>query len=874
MWEENQSIDMQKWVAWSPYKSRLREIADNRRQVKQAAEDDTFNHLSASAMELDNQAYKTSDENLNKEYKKNSQLAAVSYMVKYAAKQNWADWSNLTTVSDIMSNYFNKFPETAPQIKEFINSDRDPEEFWIEMWWIENDRDEETLNWLERIWSDLKMPVDILVEWAYDLAWWGERATWNEWYADTLAIDDFALRKYWKTIANMTEEEIARLELDLDLERAKNWSYIMWDWEANVWWEYVPWKNRQRLDVAATELWLWWALSALEMAYPWPSAWLVALWETPIVNLPIQLFWEWGRLIWNLVSMIPWVDWWIASLPEDVQEEVKSIWWMLVLWKMIGKWTVKDWQIRPRLKNTINKITANDIIWWIMDFVSKYWDKLKESKLSNTLSDINNNPWNYVNMLWDWALDIVKNWWWWTSEAANSLWDTVKKFTKSSDFKKLEKQRKMDDKKMDSAWRISWAKWNKAIEQTETFKNELERLGNDVLKELDKKWITEEDLYDVMSEHSNWYEAWEDWIFSRNTVRYKPWQSRWVQNMRDSDTWISARPVVVDPIWNWIKYLRQIYKNDRNMTQTLDIIEKKWKTKWLTRAEANQLARQIAEWARIYKEWLRDMYTADYVQEIEQARRDLKDWAREPFKETVPWLYKALEYLDNAWSDNMNTKSMLRGNMENLRSYKNDYPAQEDWQKKWWTVTRTLSSRWKNVLDSIFQSRKYNPITRSAWLRNNIKDFIKNNKWEKNSYENIIKEWYDATFRDVVNPEWTSYYVWEWEVMYPKKWNWRDSRNYLEDIVEIVEDTSAEWGNPNRLINKYWNLESQLKQLWLSDAEIAEANNVIVQWWLFWWEPVEVANVEWWVLKKAKKPSSKKPSQEDTKWKKADSNPK
>jgi hypothetical protein len=30
------------------------------------------------------------------------------------------------------------------------------------------------------------------------------------------------------------------------------------------------------------------------------------------------------------------------------------------------------------------------------------------------------------------------------------------------------------------------------------------------------------------------------------------------------------------------------------------------------------------------------MYTADYVQEIEQARRDLKAWAREPFKDTVP----------------------------------------------------------------------------------------------------------------------------------------------------------------------------------------------------------------------------------------------
>ena len=136
-------------------------------------------------------------------------------------------------------------------------------------------------------------------------------------------------------------------------------------------------------------------------------------------------------------------------------------------------------------------------------------------------------------------------------------------------------------------------------------------------------------------------------------------------------------------------------------------------------------------------------------------------------------------------------------------------------------------------------------------------DFIKNNKWNPNSYENMIREWYDATFRDVVNPDWTSYYVWEWEVLYPKKTSWKDSRNYLEDIVEIVEGAESEWINPQKLINKYWNLINQLKQLWLSDEELAAANDAIYQGWLFWWEPVKTAKVENWVLKKAKKSSKK-----------------
>jgi hypothetical protein len=47
--------------------------------------------------------------------------------------------------------------------------------------------------------------------------------------------------------------------------------------------------------------------------------------------------------------------------------------------------------------------------------------------------------------------------------------------------------------------------------------------------------------------------------------------------------------------------------------------------------------------------------------------------------------------------------------------------------------------------------------------------------------------------------------------MYPKKNSWTDSRNYLEDIVEIVDE--AKEVTAEDLIKKYGNLENQLKQL-------------------------------------------------------------
>lgn len=813
MWEENQSIDMQrKWVAWSPYKSRLREIAENRKQVKQTAEDDTFNHLSASAMELDNQAYQTSDENLNKEYKKNSQLAAVSYMVKYAAKQNWADWSNLTTVSDIMSNYFNKFPETAPQIKEFINSDRDPEEFWIEMWRIESDDEEEKLNWLERIYRDIKHPMDLVWQWAIDLAGYWLRKSWNEWEADLFALDSYAYKKYGKVIENMTEDEIARLELDLALDNVKNWSYVMSDSESYSNWTraFQDEIDRQRWDVWTLEWTLWAWLSALELAFPVPTLWITATAETPILWLPIQLVtWAW-EILWEIVSLLPWVNGWISSLPEDLQWEVKTLWGILILWKTVKSGTMKNWEIRPRLNNIKNNISESEIIGNIMDYITKWKD--------------------------------------WTAKAMWDLWKTVKEFAKSSDYKKLEKEWKQEDKKMDVAWKVAWST-NKttAIEETEIAKRALEDL---IDADIDLSKIkTEDELLDAFWWNSDKIAAFEDGIYSMDKRRWKKSETRSVVTNVD-EFWISDS-YLSDTIGRWFKVLKEIYKDSPQIESQLRILEKRWEQKWLNRQEVNAMAKMIAEWAKIYKNTTRDVFTAEYIKEIEWTRRALKEWARSVYKDTVPQLYNALEILDNIWSDSMNMEAMINRNLWELRAYKNWWPLQEARQEMWSATKRTIYSKWRNLLDAFLKDTRYNPLKRSADLNNNLTEFQKSdskvNRW---NYQKLVKEWYEETFRDIVDPEGTYYNIWEWEVIYPKKRNYRDINNYLEDIVEIVEEKEL---TPE----EYLKLDSQLKKLWLSDEQIESAKQAtkIYQESLFWddFASKPVADIEEWVIKKNSK---------------------
>lgn len=843
MWEENQNMQQPQLAkSFSPYKSRLKQIAENRKLAKQSAEDSSMEHLSASAEELDRNAYNTSNENLAKNYKKNSQMAAVAYMVKYAAKSRWEDWSDLTTVSDIMSRYFdlNPEPEVAQRIKEFVNSDKDPEPFWVDMGWIETDEQDESLNWLERIYRDIKHPADLMVQWSYDLVGSLERKIWETGYADAMAIDDYAYRKYGKVIADMTEDEIARLELDLELENAKNWTYIMWNWDASYNWVQPAQSSvdRQRWDVASVEIALWTALEALELAYPGATVWITSAAETPILNLPIQLFWRAGNQIWNLLSLTPRVNTWIKSLPEDVQEEVKSLWGMLLLWKLIGLWTIKNWEFRPWVKNSLKKISENEIIWNIMDYIS------------------NKTDWIY-DKAFEWAYKV----WEWTRKATDNLWNAMSEFANSMKvenliekqkwkkfIKNLEREELAEERKLESASRIINPDRQYALKERSAATRTLERLWKDSVK-----WVKKtSDLYNVIEDSNDMYSAWQRWIYSMDKRRYKPWDSRYFRRMRDAETWIEATPQLVDPFWNWINALKRIYKNNRDILQQLDIIEKKWIQKWLTRADADTLAKMIAEWAKIYKEWKWDMFTAEYIQEIEQIRRDLKDWAREPFKDTVPGLYKVLEYIDSAWSDNLNTQALLRKEMNNQASYKSTLPRTEQWQKAWGFLAKTWQSKWKNVTRKIFNNEPYNPITRELELKKNLDDFFKeDSNIERSDYEWIIRDWYDKNFRDVVDPEWTSYNAGEWEVIYKKRNNRQDLNNYLEDIVEVIEDTELERENVKAIENAW----EQLKSLWLSDAEIAEvekAINAVIQPSFFGEETV-VAKWENWVLKKAKK---------------------
>lgn len=859
MWEENQKSILD-WNMYLPdtVKTRLKEIWEQRRQLKQQSEDASLNKLADTSQHMTAQSYNVSDMDAKKKYDKMSQAASVAYMIKYAAKRNWQDRPE-QTIMDIMSRYYSipEFQQNAGKIWEFINSDRDPEEFGIEMWWIPTDT-EDNMNILEKIfltdWRDLKWAWwdvlrnvksawDLLAQWAIDLGWAKMKNGANTDYynnmADTMALDDYAYRKYGKTIANMSEEEIDRLELDLALNNAKNWQYIVGNWEAWVSNEspYQDSEDRQRYDIWTIETAAWGFLEGLTMVYPRMTLWFslgsVLPWSKQLLELVAA---AWYEVAW-LTEMIPWVSDWIKSLPEDLQWEIKTIWGNVILWAIAWEF-MKAW--RPKIKWNVK---VQEAIW-----------KIKWSAVIQTIKDTYNNIGDAISHPFDKTLNWIWDKWWKTKDVLKG--DKYKSEIEWLEW--LEREEAIENAKKDYAWKIAWST------SPELALNEIE-IANRALQELKDSWVdvskitTDEQLIDALWDQADKIAVFEDWIYKQDKRRWKRVDTRKTVTNTD-EFWMQDR-YISDTIWKWFEVLKDIYKWDAQMESQIRLLEKRWIEKWLTRQEVNNMARTISEWAKIYKNTTRDTLSAKYVENIERTRKALKERAREPYKEAVPWLYKVLEYLDGVWSDNLNLQAMETRNLSRTAAYKAGYPWQEAWQEIGSFGKKTLYSKGKNILNMILKDVRYNPVTRSADLSTNLSKYRElDSGVPRNNYWKAVEDWYWETFRNIEDPNWTFYKVWEWEVINPKKRNYKDPKNYLEDIVEIVESEEVSAAD----LMKF---ENQLRKLWLSEEEIADVKRAtsIVQESLFdvEWQPKQVwtINEEWvasWTPKKNSKKSNPK----------------
>lgn len=284
------------------------------------------------------------------------------------------------------------------------------------------------------------------------------------------------------------------------------------------------------------------------------------------------------------------------------------------------------------------------------------------------------------------------------------------------------------------------------------------------LQDIDFKWVkTYKDLEDVLTKKWSEIEALEDAEYAKDTTKYKPEETRGMKTYT-KDGYSSS--VLLKPVEDWIALLKDFYEWSPEKLAQLDLIEQKFQNEWLTKAEINSISRAIAQEYDTYKaRW--QQKTSIAAKNVEEIRRAVKNFARE-------WNDRLVE-LDKLWSDNMNTKAMIKDVQNEIVKAKNKLASKNIFQKGMWKLGELIDFfGWKALLSKILPKLAWddtiNAITRQKQLKKMLNKFKRLNKrldWAKTETE--VNEIIDEFKAEVV--EWPI----EWEVL---------STDYLEDMSE------------------------------------------------------------------------------------------
>lgn len=486
-------------------------------------------------------------------------------------------------------------------------------------------------------------------------------------------------------------------------------------------------------------------------------------WGDAVRNTVNGLIWlsEWDQTPWaleNYAQMNYWKDFYSLSETEkaEARQAVSSQEWMDMYKPTAQRVALKSWEawldalftaVAPRMKAWFSVAWAgaeadipvvsdvlgyalwwldkvNNFLWWIVTevpWLSNFRDSLQTEQEKE----------EFDNFLWMIVLWKIMQKRWWRVKNSRSLKETVineldpittiKEFQKRvqeapSDIKEwigsLGDGKATPEKLQDTAWKIANTK---SVQESER--------ATRWLKDLDTEWIkTYKDLEERLTARWNEIAEAENLEYAKDTTRYKPEQTRSKKTMEQD--WYTAE-YEVKPIEDWIELLKDFYEwNPEKMAQ-LNVIEQKFQNEWLTKWEINNISRAISSEYETYKSrW--EPKTNITAKDVEWIRQRVKDFAREGNDRLVE--------LDKQWSDNMNTRQMIRDVQDQIVKAKNNLADRNILQKLWgglWALADMLW--WWSFLRRLLRmsgewDKSLNAIQRQKNLKSYLKKFQRLNK--------------------------------------------------------------------------------------------------------------------------------------------------
>ena len=533
-----QEQQWQQTKVWNPNSMSLEQKLSDFKQWKQ----NTDNHYAAQKeIDMDNDTkklyewwLKVNDRETKKKYDVASRGNLLAQMVTKVAETNWVEltWN----ATDRVSAYLKGFPDNYQAFYDFTHWDQDPEEFWVQMWWIKRK----------------KSVYDLLTGDEWDSSLVGRSVNWLLW--TVIGSWEWVLNAMKRVYNNMWDiKEIANDDRPfIDKFNEILFWEIIWDsiW-GSIWdivWGMMEWgfkwitKQSER-DKLSNKLWEF-VQKAMD-SDTWQDA--VEYWnwlseEDKAYVKKYLGYWEWFL---NLL----WLKWGKAAA-KPVEQWFKKLGWLVddVAWGVGSKMT---WA-----KNAVT-----DTVKWAEKAI--VWDNKTPEKIAWTILQWKNKSDQIVGrkVLTE---DLDTKWVETFEQLKNKTWESKKKVMEELN-KELDKEqwllKREDLMTVSNKETVLWDKpatedfFNDALDALiKRYENRpSKRVVYDAYKEkLNWEWLTKKEAYDVTREFWREFSSWmykKDWTL-KDTI--------WAKDAEDIRMWMKEK-IREKLSWDYAKLLDEKY---------------------------------------------------------------------------------------------------------------------------------------------------------------------------------------------------------------------------------------------------------------------------------------------------------------------------
>lgn len=310
---------MQKQL-WAYKQRKEKTDAEYANQQSAKRESDTMN-LYKSWLEA-------TDEQTKQRYNTASRANLLAEMISNKAREKWIEmqWN----AKDIVSSYLQGFPDDYQKLVNFTHSNQDPEEFAIEMWWME--RPEVKSNFFTNVtWGAYDSATWIprmIGKWAANAIWWVAKQFWadenkvnelvqsykdyldSDWSAKAIGADtDSGAYKTSKVVSDLAQTAALWKLWGMALE-SKLWMPLATADDALVF-KAMAWATEW-----AADMWIYSMVSDSEL----PSGKDLALWAWLWAAVPIA--WAVGKAVSKAIKTKS--VWLAEDLLQNVNRMTKS----------------------------------------------------------------------------------------------------------------------------------------------------------------------------------------------------------------------------------------------------------------------------------------------------------------------------------------------------------------------------------------------------------------------------------------------------------------------------------------------------------------------------------------------------------------------